>query len=458
MEFRPHPYQQYCIDRGVTDPALGLFLDMGLGKTAITLSIIQELRYARFEVGRVLVIAPKKVAEATWTAERDQWDHLKLLRINLVLGTTAQRVRALNTPGDVWVINRENVVWLVDYYRNAWPFDMVVIDELSSFKSFAAKRFKALKAVRPKISRVIGLTGTPAPNGYMDLWSQIFLLDQGERLFKTITAYRARYFDHNPYAHRYALKAGAAKMIDDSLRDICISMSADDYLQLPDVSIDDIPVALDRKARKAYEDFEREAVLELIAEEDAQGFISAATAAVLTNKLLQLCGGSVYSDTREIVPVHDCKLAALSELVEQLGGKPALLFYTYQHERERIKERLASDFPHLRVRQLQDPADIKAWNDHELDILMAHPASAGYGLNLQRGGNHVVWYSLNWSLELYQQANKRLHRQGQTEKVIIHRLLVQDSRDEDVAIALEAKGDTQQSLMDSLKARIEKWR
>lgn len=424
----------------------------------ITLTAINDLRYNRFQVQKTLVIAPKKVAEATWTDERDAWAHLKNLRINLVLGSQTKRIRALNTPGDIWVINRENVAWLVDYYKNAWPFDCVVIDEMSSFKSHAAKRFKALKAIRPKINRVIGLTGTPAPNGYHDLWSQVYLLDQGERLHKTITAYRTRFFDHNPYAHRYTLKDGAETMINERIKDICISMSAEDYLTLPDMIINDIPVVLDTKAQKAYDEFERDAVLQLIAEEEEQGFITAATAAVLTNKLLQFCGGAVYDENRNVQKIHTCKLDAFSELIEQLHGKPALLFYSYQHEKDRLLKLLAKEHPELRVRELKSPEDQKAWNDRELDILLAHPASTAYGLNLQRGGNHVIWFGLNWSLELYQQANKRLHRQGQGETVIVHRLLVKGGRDEDVAAALEDKGDVQAALMESLKVRIAKYK
>lgn len=458
MKFKPHPYQSYCIQRAINDDALALLLDMGLGKTAIALTAINDLRYNRLSIRRCLIIAPKKVAEATWTNERDYWDHLKHLRINLVLGSLQKRIRALNTPGDIWVINRENVSWLVDYYKNAWPFDMLVIDELSSFKSPSAKRFKALKAIRPKIKRVIGLTGTPAPNGYTDLWSQMYLLDRGERLFPTVTAYRNRYFDHNPYRHSYVLKDGAAEMIDAKLKDLCISMSADDYLQLPECLVNDIPVQLDAKALKDYYAFEKEAVLELIREEETEGYIAATTAAVLTNKLLQFCGGAVYDEQRSVMEVHRCKLEALAELLEQLNGKPALVFYSYQHEKDRILQLLAKHFPALRVKTLTTPEDQQAWNNKKLDVLLAHPASTAYGLNLQRGGNHVIWYSLNWSLELYQQANKRLHRQGQREKVIIHRLLVKGGRDEDVAEALASKGDTQQALMDSLKARIDKWR
>lgn len=455
MQFKPHPYQRYCIERMVTEPAIGIFQEMGLGKTVQTLTAINELRYNRFEISKCLIIAPKKVAEATWTDERDHWDHLKHLRIHLVLGSQAKRIRALNTPGDIWVINRDNVTWLVDYYKNAWPFDMLVIDELSSFKSGATKRFRSLKMIRTKIKRVIGLTGTPAPNGYTDLWSQIWLLDQGERLYPTVTAYRTRYFDHNPYARSYELKAGADKAIDELIRDICISMKSEDYLTMPDCFTDDIPVMLDDKAAKAYAELEEEAVLAVLNGEEEDGFVSASTAAVLTNKLLQLCSGAVYDEDRRVMNIHNCKLDAFSELIEGLGGKPALVFYSFQHERDRIMDRLAKDHKHLRVRQMKAPEDQIAWNNREVDVLLAHPASAAYGLNLQRGGNHVVWFGLSWSLELYQQANARLNRQGQDEVVIIHRLLVKGGRDEDVAAALESKGDIQKSLMDSLKARID---
>jgi Superfamily II DNA/RNA helicases, SNF2 family len=453
MKYIPHPYQQYCIDRMINDTALGCYLDMGLGKTIITLTAVNELKYYRFQVSRALVIAPKKVAEATWSKEAAKWEHTKHLRIRLVLGSAQQRIRALNTPGDLWIINRENVQWLVDYYRNDWPFDFVIIDESSSFKNRQAKRFKALASIRPHIKRIVELTGTPAPNGLMDLWAQIYLLDQGQRLGKHITGYRERYFEPDKrnaqQVFSYAPKPGAEKVIKDLIGDICISMKAADYLQLPDCITDDIPVELDAKARKRYDEMEREALLEI---DNTQ--ITATTAAALSNKLTQLCNGAVYDGERNVVEIHDCKLQALAELIEGLNGQPALVFYNFQHDIPRIIQTLSG--MGLRIRQLQTPVDETAWNNREIDVLLAHPASAAYGLNLQDGGNHVIWFGLNWSLELYQQANKRLHRQGQTQKVIIHRLSVVDGRDEDIAAALEDKGATQDRLIESLKARIDK--
>lgn len=456
MDFKPYPYQAYCIKRCVEDKQLGLFLDMGLGKTVITLSAVKELRYNRLAVSKVLVIAPKSVAEATWTAERDRWAHLSGLRIELVLGTAKARIEALNRPSDIWVINRENVRWLVQHYQQLWPFDMVIVDELSSFKNHNAQRFKALKAIRPKIKRLIGLTGTPAPNGYLDLWSQIFLLDEGERLYTTVGAYRARFFDHNPYRYSYELKQGAGAEIDKRLKDLCVSMSAEDYLQLPDLIVDDVPVHLDHKAQSDYERFERDNLLAWLEGEGEESTLTANSAAVLTNKLLQFCGGAVYDEARQVVRVHDCKLEAMAELVERLEGKSLLVFYSYQHERERLLELFSTKFKGLKVRELKTAKDQEAWNAGRVDILLAHPASTAYGLNLQQGGNHVVWYSLSWSLELYQQANKRLHRQGQSEKVIVHRLIVQGGQDEEVAKALEDKGNTQALLLENLKAKVEK--
>jgi SNF2 family DNA or RNA helicase len=453
MLYTPHPYQAYCIDRIVSDPALGLFLDMGLGKTVITLTAIADLKYNRFEVSRVLVIAPKKVAEATWSKEAAKWDHLRLLRLITVLGTEKQRIRALNTPGDVWIINRENVQWLVDYYRNDWPFDMVVIDESSSFKNHQAKRFKALTWVRSHISRIVELTGTPAPNGLLDLWAQVYLLDEGKRLGKYITHFRERYFEPDQrnaqQVFSYTPKPGADTVIQQLIGDICVSMKAEDYLQLPDCTVDDIPVMLDPKAQAAYDTMERDMLLEV-----DENTIDAGTAAVLSNKLLQLCNGAVYDVQHEVIHIHDCKIQAFLELVEQLNGQPALVFYNFRHDIPRIQKALSGSG--LRVRELKTPADETDWNNRQVDILLAHPASAAYGLNLQDGGNHVVWFGLNWSLELYQQANKRLHRQGQKQKVIIHHLAVSGGRDEDVVTALEDKGATQDRLIESLKARIEK--
>ncbi|PTY77366.1 DEAD/DEAH box helicase [Heyndrickxia sporothermodurans] len=453
MKFIPHSYQRYCIDRVLTTPALGLLLDMGLGKTVITLTAIMDLKYNRFAVNKVLVIAPKKVAESTWAKEKDKWDHTKLLRISTVLGSQAKRVKALNTPADIYVINRENIPWLVEYYRNSWPFDMVIIDEFSSFKNHQAKRFKSLKWVRPHIKRIVGLTGTPAPNGLLDLWAQVYLLDGGERLGKTITGFRERYFEpdqrNRDRVFSYAPKAGADERIQQLIGDICVSMKAEDYLELPDITYNTIPVVLDAKAKKAYDKLEAEMLLQVDG-----STIDAGSAAVLTNKLLQLCNGAVYDEERQIVNIHDCKIEAFMELLEGLNGKPALVFYNFQHDKERLLKALAKTS--LRVRELKTPQDETDWNNREIDILLAHPASAAYGLNLQQGGNHVIWFGLNWSLELYQQANKRLHRQGQTEKVIIHHLTVAGGVDEDVAVALENKTSTQDQLMYALKARIEK--
>lgn len=456
MNFKPHNYQKYCINRMIADNNLGLFLDMGLGKTIITLTAINELKYNRFQIRKVLVIAPKKVAEGTWSTEKDKWDHLKLLRISTVLGSEKKRIKALNTPADIYIINRENVVWLVEYYRNNWPFDMVVIDEFSSFKSNKAKRFKSLTWVRSHINRFVGLTGTPAPNGLMDLWAEVYLLDGGERLGKTITGYREKYFEPNQRSremvYSYLPKKGANEVIQDKISDICISMKAEDYLELPDIIYDTIPVILDTKAKKAYEELEKQMLLQV----DPETVIDVTSAAALTNKLLQLSNGAMYDENREVHEIHKCKIEAFMELVEKLQGKPALVFYNFKHDLDRIIKSLEKT--KLRVRVLKNVDDQKAWNNKEVDILLAHPASAAYGLNLQEGGNHVIWFSLNWSLELYQQANKRLHRQGQKEKVIVHHLVSSGTRDTDVMIALESKGEVQDMLLESLKARIDKYK
>lgn len=455
MKFIPHNYQAYCIDRVISDPVIGLFLDMGLGKTIITLTAVNELKYNMFEINKVLVIAPKKVAESTWTNEAKKWEHTKHLRVSLCIGTTNKRVRALNTPADVYVINRDNVQWLVDYYRNAWPFDMVVIDELSSFKNHKAKRFKALCWVRRHIKRIVGLTGTPAPNGLLDLWAQVYLLDEGKRLGKRITHFRERYFEpdkrNREQIFTYAAKPGADETIRSLIGDICVSMKAEDYLELPDCITNDVYVELDTKARQAYETLERKMLLEI-----DESTIDAGTAAVLTNKLLQLCNGAAYDENRNIVSIHDCKIEMFKELIEALNGQPVLVFYNFQHDLDRIKQTLKGTG--LVVRVLKGSEDQDDWNSRKIDVLLAHPASCAYGLNLQQGGNHIIWFGLNWSLELYQQANKRLHRQGQTEKVIIHRLVVRGGVDEDVVAALERKDATQNSLLEALKARIEKVR
>ena len=457
MIFEPHPYQRYAIDRIIGQERLGLFLEMGLGKTVITLSAVNELHFNRWAVSRCLVVAPKKVAEGTWTQEAQKWDHLKHLRIIPVLGSQKKRIDALNTPGDVWVINRENVPWLVEYLRNSWPFDMVVLDESSSFKNSRSKRFRALKLVLPRIRRLIELTGTPAPNGLEDLWAQIFLLDGGVRLGRTLSSFRQTFFKEDrgypgqPY-RTYSPLAGANQSIREAISDICLSMKAEDYLTLPPYVEDVVPVALDSRARKAYDKLEREMLLEV----DEQT-ITAGSAAVLNGKLLQLCSGAVYDSEGGVVQIHDCKVEAFLEVVEQLHEEHALVFYWFKHERDRLMEALVGTGRRVRVYEsVQEEQD---WNAGEIDLLLAHPASTAYGLNLQQGGHHVIWFGYpNWTLELYQQASARLYRQGQRYPVIAHMLMVQGGMDEAVVAALESKGEAQESLMLALKARIRKAR
>ena len=455
MQFQPHDYQRYCIQKILELPSVGLFLDMGLGKSVITLTAINELKFYRFQVRKVLVIAPKKVAEGTWQKECQKWDHLNHLRISTVLGSEKKRMAALNATADLYIINRENVTWLVDLYRDQWPFDMVVVDEFSSFKSHSAKRFKSLAAVRPHINRFVGLTGTPSPNGLMDLWSELYLLDGGERLEKRFGGFRERYFRpgrSNGYVvYEYLPKRGARDAILNKISDICISMKAEDYLTLPDCIEDEVPVVLDKTARKAYDTLERQMVLEL--EDDD---LTVTSAAALSNKLLQLANGALYDDNRGVHEIHRAKVDAFLELLGSLHGKPALVFYSFQHDKWRLLEALHKTG--LKVRLLESVEDQDAWNAGEVDVLLAHPASCAYGLNLQQGGNHIVWFGLPWNYELYVQANKRLHRQGQTEKVIVHHLVVQDSRDEDVMKALSKKEKAQDYVLESLKARIEKYR
>ena len=363
MEFKPHAYQQHCINRILAVKKIGLFLDMGLGKTVTTLTAVKELKYNRFQVRRVLIIAPKKVAEGTWSKEAAKWDHTCMLRVSPVLGSQAKRIKALNTPADLYIVNRENVVWLVDYYRNAWPFDMVVVDESSSFKNHSAKRFKALASMGDKIDRMVELTGTPSPNGLDDLWSQVYLLDGGERLGKRYTQFRERYFQPDKrgadgMVYSYEAKPGSEQSILDRISDICISMKAEDYLQLPDITYHEIPVELDAKSRKAYDELERMMVLQL-PEDEAD--ISVTSAAALSNKLLQLANGALYDEDHSVHEIHNCKLEAFVELIESLQGKPALVFYNYQHDRTRILEALGK--LHLRVRELKTTQDEDDWND-----------------------------------------------------------------------------------------------
>lgn len=454
MRFVPHNYQQVVIERLVSSPRLALFQDMGLGKTVEVLTAIQTLRM-RWRVGRVLVVAPKKVAEATWSNEAAQWDHLSDMKIVPVLGTLTKRIMALNTPADLYVINRENIPWLVDYYRNEWPFDGVVLDESSSFKNPQSKRFKALKKVLDRIQWLVLLTGTPAPNGLEDLWAQIYLLDQGQRLGRTISSFRDAFFTQDKsypgqQYRTYTPQPGADKRIEDAIADICVSMKAEDYLELPEYIEDVVPVELDAPAKKAYKKLEREMLLEIDG-----ATITAGTAAVLNGKLLQLCSGAVYDTNGQAQEVHGCKVEAFLEVVEQLNGQHVLVFYWYKHEVDRLLDALARQFPSLRVRVYLGDEDAAAWNAGAVDILLAHPASCGYGLNLQKGGHHMVWFGFpNWALEIYQQACKRLHRQGQRFPVVSHLMVVQGGMDQAVVAALQEKGDAQEALMQALKAKI----
>lgn len=449
--YNPYPYQQYAEREIIEKPNIGLFLDMGLGKTVITLSALQEMKFNRWCVNKTLIIAPKKVAEDTWQTEAQKWQHLQGLRIVGVLGTATQREHALAVPADIYVINRENTQWLVERYGHDWPFDTVVLDESSSFKNHQAKRFRALRTVRPRINRLIELTGTPNPHGLMDLWSQVFLLDGGKRLGRTISVYRDMYFipdkRNRTTIFSYAPKDGAEQEIHKLISDICISMKASDYLDLPELVYEDIPVVLDDKAQKAYNRMERDAVLQV--DEDT---ITAANAAALSGKLLQLCNGAVYDENREVVQVHDCKIEALLEAVEGLNGQHAIICYSFIHDKDKLLQALAKTG--LRVRVYKDTHDKDAWNAGEIDLLLIHPASCGYGLNLQEGGHHIIWFGLTWNLEEYQQANKRLHRQGQEHPVIVHHLVVKGGRDEDVIKSLEGKDNVQEALLQSLKVRI----
>lgn len=412
----------------------------------ITLTAIREM-LDDFEVFKILVIAPKRVAEDTWTREHAKWDHLRDLRISTVMGSAQQRRAALDADADIYVMGRDNTVWLVDLMRErkAWPFDMVVIDELSSFKNPQAKRFKALRKVMPRVSRVVGLTGTPSPNGLMDLWAQVYLLDAGERLGRTLSWYRDQYFTpaaHNGYVvYRWALRKGAAEKIQQLISDICVSMSAADYIQLPERIDREIPVRLADEEMAVYRAMERDALVELQGET-----VAALSAAAVMNKLLQMANGRVYDDRHGVVRLHDRKLEALQEIVDT-ATEPVLVFYSYKHDLDAIQGAIPV------ARTLGGPEDIAAWNRGEIPVLLAHPASVGYGLNLQDGGHIIVWYGLTWSLELYQQANARLHRQGQERPVIVHHLVAEGTVDEQVMKALKAKDTSQSALLAALKER-----
>lgn len=450
MEFKAWPYQQFSINHIIDHKASGLFLDMGMGKTVSTLTAIDNLLFLG-EAYKVLVIAPLRVAEDTWSTEVEKWDHLNHLRVSKILGTKKQREEAIKKDADIYVTNRENIDWLVTECFNSWLWDMVVIDELSSFKSAKAKRFRALKKVRPYVKRIVGLTGTPAPNSLIDLWPQVYLLDSGQRLGKTITSFKDRYFNpgrRNGYVvYNWELKEGSEEAIQNKISDICISMSAKDYLDLPERIDNNIEINLTQKAKETYKKLEKDLVIEL-GEED----ITAANAAVLTNKLLQLANGAIYSETKEVINIHDEKIDKLEEIIDTSNGKPILVFYNFKHDYNRISEMLTKN--KIKYQTLDTSEDIKNWNDGKIEVALLHPASAGHGLNLQYGGNIIVWFGLTWSLELYQQANARLHRQGQKETVIIHHLIAKGTVDEDVIIALSNKEINQNMLLEAVKARL----
>lgn len=444
-KFNARPYQISAIKRIVENPAVCLMLDMGMGKTVATLTAIQELIYNRFEVQKVLVIAPLRVAETTWLDECATWEHLDL-KIVPVLGALNKRISALKTNADIYVINRENVSWLVDYYGKDFPFDMVVIDESSSFKNSQSKRFKSLRKVRPLIKRVVELTGTPAPNSLMDLWSQIFLLDRGERLGRTIGEYRRKYFDEGMKSghivYNWNLKKGADKVIHKKIADLCVSMKSEDYLTLPPVINNFVKIPLDNAVQKLYLQFTKE----LVAEIDGQDLV-ASTAAVLANKLLQFANGAVYDSDDNVAEIHSAKLDVLAEIRETVN-QSLLIFYWFKHDLARLQEK----FPDAVT--LKSADDIKKWNVGKISMLLVHPASAGHGLNLQYGGNVIIWFSLTWSLELYQQANKRLHRIGQDKPVVIHHLIAQNTIDENVVRVLSDKNARQNDLLNALKQRL----
>ena len=451
MEFKPHEYQKIAIRKVLDIPKVGLFLDMGLGKTVITLTAIEWLMYWNFEINKALVIAPLRVAEDTWSRECQKWEHLKHIKISKILGKETQRRKALYHEADIYIVNRENVPWLIKEFESgaAWDFDMVVIDELSSFKSAKSQRFKALKKYIPLAKRVVGLTGTPAPNGLIDLWSQIYLLDGGERLGRTITAYRERYFVPNQRnattIFNYKPKQESEQAIKQKLSDICVSMQAKDWLDLPK-RIDLIEmVKFSAQEQKEYETFEKQSYIEFL-----EGEVSANSAGALTGKLLQYCNGAVYlSDKNSYATVNDAKLQRLEEIMDTANGQPILCFYSFQFDCKRLLQK----FP--QAVKLEGANDIERWNCGAIPLLLVHPQSAGHGLNLQYGGNIIVWYGLPWSLEYYQQANARLHRQGQTRAVIVHHLMVEGTVDEKVYKSLQRKENVQEGLLQALKGKYE---
>lgn len=446
MQYNPHEYQTYATNFILEHPVAAVLLEMGLGKSVITLTAIYELMLNRFEVEKVLVIAPLRVARDTWPAEIEKWEHLAGLTYSVAIGTEAERLAALRRPAHLYLINRENVDWLITKSGIPFDFDMVVIDELSSFKSHAAKRFKSLLKVRPTVKRMVGLTGTPSSNGLMDLWAEFRILDMGQRLGRYITHYRNNFFvpdkRNQQMIFSYKPRAGAEDAIYRLISDITISMKSADFLKMPECIINEVPVALSEKEWSVYQALKEDMVVDLKDEE-----IDAVNAAVLSGKLLQMANGAVYNEEKDIIHIHEQKLDALEDLIEGANGKPVLVAYWYNHDLQRIKERFS-------VREIKTSQDIKDWNNGDIPVAVIHPASAGHGLNIQFGGSTIIWFGLTWSLELYQQTNARLWRQGQKSTVVIHHIIAKDTIDEDVMKALRKKEKIQSALIDSVKARI----
>lgn len=445
MIFTPYPHQQAGIDWICQRPACALLWGMGSGKTVTTLTAIDRLLYDQMEPGPVLVIAPKRVAENTWSKECEKWEHLRHLKVARVMGTAQERRIALNRAADLYVINRENVVWLVEYLGKSWPFSTVIIDELSSFKSAQAKRWKAMRRVRGRIKRIVGLTGTPRPNGLEDLWPEMYLLDQGERLGRSLGIFRQKYLipekmnGHIVYSYRE--REGAADEVYSKLSDICMSIRKEDVLSLPGQIYEDVELILPPAVLKQYKRFEKEKVMECL---DGAGEIMAGTEAALTNKLLQFANGAIYDMDGKVHEIHDVKLDALEELIEEAGGDPVLVLYAYQHDADRIRQR-------IQCRALDKPEDIDAWNRGEIPVALAHPASIGHGLNLQDGGHIIIWFGLTWSLELYQQANERLNRPGQKHVCRVYHLILKGTHDERVLKALSNKDKGQAAAIEALR-------
>lgn len=453
MNFKPHNYQSYATRFIVENPISAVFLDMGLGKTIITLNAIYELLFDRFEISKVLVIAPLRVARDTWPAEIEKWSHLKGLSYSVVVGSEKERKAALQQKTKVHIINRENVQWLVQESGIPFDYDMVVIDELSSFKSHQTKRFRCLMKVRPLVKRIVGLTGTPSSNGLMDLWAEFRLLDMGKRLGKFISHYRNAYFQpdkrNGQVVFSYKPLPGAEEAIHQKISDITISMRAKDFLDMPDCFFNEVKVNLSADERKIYDTLKKDLVVSLKGED-----IDASNAAVLSNKLCQMANGAIYGENSKALQIHSRKLDALEDLIEGANGKPVLVAYWFKHDLERISERLKK--LHIPFALLDKPDSIRQWNEGKLPVALIHPASAGHGLNLQFGGSTLVWFGLTWSLELYQQTNARLWRQGQkSNAVVIHHIITKGTVDENIMKALQKKDKTQSALIDAVKANLE---